>query len=85
MNNALRVDVVRRHQLRVLSRARRLPLRRHNQILMAAAGRLLPCELWRWFASRCTSQAVRYHPATSFFWLRARERKFRPATRRHGR
>ena len=36
-----------RHQLRVLSRGRRLGLRRGDRILLAAAGQLLPRELWR--------------------------------------
>jgi putative transposase len=41
--------LVLRHQLRVLSRGRRLPLRRNDRILLAAASRLLPRELWRSF------------------------------------
>jgi putative transposase len=39
--------LVLRHQLRVLSRGRRLRLRRRDRILLAAASRLLPRELWR--------------------------------------
>ena len=39
--------LVLRHQLRVLSRGRRLGLRRPDRILLAAAGQLLPRELWR--------------------------------------
>ena len=41
--------LVLRHQLRVLSRSRRLPLRRSDRILLAAAGSLLPRERWRSF------------------------------------
>ena len=41
--------LVLRHQLRVLSRGRRLPLRRGDRILLAAASRLLPRNLWRSF------------------------------------
>ena len=41
--------LVLRHQLRVLSRGRRLPLRRSDRILLAAASRLLPREMWRSF------------------------------------
>src|SRR5665647_2496877 len=41
--------LVLRHQLRVLSRGRRLPLRRGDRILLAAASRLLPRERWRCF------------------------------------
>jgi hypothetical protein len=44
------VDIlVLRHQLRVLSRGRRLPLRRPDRILLAAAAELLPRDLWRSF------------------------------------
>ncbi len=39
--------LVLRHQLRVLSRGRRLGLRRGDRILLAAASQLLPRELWR--------------------------------------
>lgn len=42
--------LVLRHQLRVLARGRRLPLRRRDRILLAAAGNLLPRERWRAFA-----------------------------------
>jgi transposase len=42
--------LVLRHQLRVLARGRRLPLRRRDRVLLAAAGSLLPRELWRAFA-----------------------------------
>jgi len=41
--------LVLRHQLYVLSRGRRLSLRRCDRILLAAASRLLPRELWRSF------------------------------------
>ena len=41
--------LVLRHQLCVLSRGRRLSLRRCDRILLAAASRLLPRELWRSF------------------------------------
>jgi len=41
--------LVLRHQLRVLGRGRRLSLRRRDRILLAAASRLLPRELWRYF------------------------------------
>src|SRR5664280_2481443 len=41
--------LVLRHQLRVLSRGRRLPLQRRDRILLAAAAGLLPRELWRCF------------------------------------
>ena len=41
--------LVLRHQLRVLSRGRHLPLRRRDRILLAAASRLLPRDLWRCF------------------------------------
>jgi len=41
--------LVLRHQLRVLSRGRRLPLRRRDRILLAAAGGLLPRDYWRSF------------------------------------
>jgi putative transposase len=41
--------LVLRHQLRVLGRGRRLSLIRHDRILLAAASRLLPRELWRCF------------------------------------
>ena len=41
--------LVLRHQLRVLSRGRRLPLRRRDRILLAAASRLLSRERWRSF------------------------------------
>ena len=40
---AREIDIlVLRHQLRVLSRGRRLPLRRSDRSLLAAASRLLP-------------------------------------------
>ena len=38
--------LVLRHQLRVLSRGRRVPLGRQDRILLAAASRLLPRYLW---------------------------------------
>ena len=41
--------LVLRHQLRVLSRGRRLRLRRRDRILLAAASRLLSRERWRSF------------------------------------
>ena len=41
--------LVLRHQLCVLSRGRRLPLRRRDRILLAAASRLLSRERWRSF------------------------------------
>jgi hypothetical protein len=41
--------LVLRHQLCVLSRGRRLPLRRRDRILLAAASRLLPRKMWRSF------------------------------------
>jgi hypothetical protein len=41
--------MVLRHQLRVLARGRRLPLRRRDRVLLAAAGSLLPREHWRAF------------------------------------
>ena len=41
--------LVLRHQLRVLSRGRRRPLRRRDRILLAAASGLLPRDLWRCF------------------------------------
>ena len=41
--------LVLRHQLRVLSRGRRLRLQRRDRILLAAASRLLPRERWRCF------------------------------------
>ena len=41
--------LVLRHQLRVLRRGHRLPLRRGDRILLAAARRLLPRERWRCF------------------------------------
>ena len=41
--------LVLRHQLRVLGRGRRLPLQRRDRILLAAAGGLLPRDLWRSF------------------------------------
>ena len=41
--------LVLRHQLRVLSRGRRVPLWRQDRILLAAASRLLPRYLWRSF------------------------------------
>ena len=41
--------LVLRHQLRVLSRGRRLSLQRRDRILLAAAAGLLPRELWRCF------------------------------------
>jgi putative transposase len=41
--------LVLRHQLCVLSRGRRLPLRRRDRLLLAAASRLLPREMWRSF------------------------------------
>jgi len=41
--------LVLRHQLRVLSRSRRLPLRRRDRILLAAAGSLLPRDRRRSF------------------------------------
>ena len=52
--------LVLRHQLRVLSRDRRLPLRRRDRILLAAASGLLPCNRWRSFP--VTPQTVlRWH------------------------
>jgi putative transposase len=39
--------LVLRHQLRVLSRGRRLGLLRWDRILLAAASRLLPRERWQ--------------------------------------
>ena len=41
--------LVLRHQLRVLSRGRRVPLGRCDRILLAAASRLLPRGLWQCF------------------------------------
>lgn len=41
--------LVLRHQLRVLSRGRRLPLRRRDRILLAAASGLLPRTRWQCF------------------------------------
>lgn len=41
--------LVLRHQLRVLSRGRRLPLQRRDRLLLAAAAGLLPRDLWRCF------------------------------------
>ena len=41
--------LVLRHELCVLSRGRRLSLRRRDRILLAAASRLLPREMWRSF------------------------------------
>jgi hypothetical protein len=40
---------VLRHQVHVLSRGRRLPLRRRDRILLAAASSLLPRARWRCF------------------------------------
>ena len=42
--------LVLRHQLRVLARGRRMPLRRRDRVLLAVAGSLLPRERWRAFA-----------------------------------
>jgi hypothetical protein len=42
--------LVLRHQLRVLARGRRMPLRRRDRVLLAAAGSLLPRQRWRAFA-----------------------------------
>jgi hypothetical protein len=39
--------LVLRHQLRVLSRSRRLQLKRRDRILFAAASELLPHKMWR--------------------------------------
>ena len=41
--------LVLRHQVHVLSRGRHIPLRRRDRILLTAASRLLPRELWRCF------------------------------------
>jgi len=41
--------LVLRHQLRVLARGRRMPLRRRDRVLLAAAGSLLAREHWRAF------------------------------------
>jgi len=41
--------LVLRHQLRALSRGRRLPLRRRDRILLAAVSGLVPRDLWRSF------------------------------------
>jgi putative transposase len=41
--------LVLRHQLRVLARGRRMPLRRRDRVLLAAAGSLLARERWRAF------------------------------------
>ena len=41
--------LVLRHQLRVLSRGRRLPLRYRDRVLLAAASRLLPRDRWQCF------------------------------------
>ena len=41
--------LVLRHQLRVLLRGHRLPLRRRDRILLATASGLLPRDLWRSF------------------------------------
>ena len=57
--------LVLRHQLRVLGRGRRLPLRRRDRVLLAAAGGLLPRDLWRSFpvapqtVLRCHRELVR--------------------------
>ena len=42
--------LVLRHQVRVLSRGRRLSLKRRDRVLLAAASRFLPRELWRCFS-----------------------------------
>ena len=48
------------HRLCVLSRGRRVPLRRRDRILLAAAARLLPRDHWRSF--RVSPQTVlRWH------------------------
>jgi hypothetical protein len=39
--------LVLRHQLRVLARDRRMPLRRRDRVLLAAASRLLGRDRWR--------------------------------------
>jgi transposase InsO family protein len=66
--------LVLRHQLRVLSRGRRLPLKRGDRILLAAASRFLPRELWRCFP---------VSPQTVLRWHRELVR--RKWTHRHGR
>ena len=48
------------HQLHVLSRGRRLPLGRRDRILLAAASRLLPRELWQCF-SVSPQTVLRWH------------------------
>lgn len=52
--------LVLRHQLRVLSRNRRVPLKRRDRILLAAASRLLPRDLWRCFPVS-PSTVLRWH------------------------
>jgi putative transposase len=42
-------QLILRHQLRVLSRGRRLPLQLRDRILLSAASRLLPRKRWRCF------------------------------------
>ena len=52
--------LVLRHQLRVLSRGRRLQLQRRDRILLAAASRLLSRERWRCF-SVSPQTVLRWH------------------------
>jgi hypothetical protein len=70
--------LVLRHQLRVLSRGRRLPLGRGDRILLTAASRLLPRDLWRSFP---------VSPQTVIRWHRelVRRKWTYPGRRRTGR
>ena len=70
--------LVLRHQLRVLSRGRRLQLQRRDRILLAAASRLLPRERWRCFP---------VSPQTVLRWHREllRRKWTYPQRRRRGR
>src|SRR5680860_1428720 len=65
-NTARDIEIlVLRHQVRVLSRGRHLRLRRRDRILLAAASRLLPRNMWRCFpvspqtVLRCHRELVR--------------------------
>jgi hypothetical protein len=53
--------LVLRHQLRVLSRSRRLQLKRRDRILFAAASELLPHKMWR---------SLPVSPQTVLRWLK---------------
>ncbi len=67
--------LVLRHQLCVLGRGRRLTLRRRDRILLAAAGGLLPSDLWRSFPVSPQTVLRWHHELVKRKWTYRRRRR----------